>query len=35
MILLYVAYVYIDNSFSGDLIVDSVVQKVNSRLKFL
>ena len=27
--------VYIDNSLSGDLIVDSVVQKVNSRLKFL
>ena len=27
--------VYIDNSLSGELIVDSVVQKVNSRLKFL
>ena len=27
--------VYIDNSLSGDLIVESVVQKVNSRLKFL
>ena len=27
--------VIIDNSLSGDYIVDSIVQKVNSRLKFL
>ena len=27
--------VYIDNSLSGDYIVDSVVKKVNGRLKFL